>query len=169
MSEQRADWVFGKWFDTAIQFDYFATGMCLAMLGFVATHLPTPLFTGIRGGAALVATLMLVAAIICGVKRAESMVLLIHTTAQRVYLEHMSMTLNEGILANKPVSDTLLGLVISKAQAEHMVDQNRMTIVEIKKDEQEIGDRAALLYRTRSVLAVIALFAILLYQAIPAP
>ena len=36
----RADWLYGKWLDATQGFDMFATGLNLAVVGYMASHLP---------------------------------------------------------------------------------------------------------------------------------
>jgi hypothetical protein len=166
MAEDKAGAVYERWLDAATKFDYFATGVCIAVFGYDATHLPPTPFGNMAGWFAIAAIGLLAGASYCGVRRAETMIMILQLTERRVWTEERTKALRPLVESEGIAREMLSGAFIPKARLAKTIANDAEALKKLHVQERQHMASAAHLYDARTWLFLAGLVATIISQGL---
>ena len=162
MATERSDRVYEWYFDATQKFDYFVTGISLAMVGYLgSTFTASPLGWN-PSTIELASIASLLGSAIAGLKRAESSILMLAGT-QKKLREHESAGAMAGIVSSGQAGlNTETGEFVTPEQAAKRLDRHKAGATIVAGHLDTAAKWAVRWYHARNFLLVLGLALLLL-------
>lgn len=147
--------VYELWIDAAQKFDYFVTGVCLAIVGYLASNFRLGPLALNSDTLQLLAALAILASAWCGLKRIQKTATLLGVSSQRVFSEEVSADLERGAIEGKLATNRVTGAVLTPDAAFAKAAQHQSAAQGLSHEERKliVSARPWYSWRDRLLLA----------------
>lgn len=166
MSNERSDKLYEYWLQASQKFDYFVTGVCLALISYLANTL-RPIPIGLNSNTLLLlATICLLAAALSGLRQIEATVTLLQVMHSRIYKAEVAGNLisaaaEGGMLINRQTGD-----LFTPQDAAREGRAAQAVIPSIEKTQEKWASSAHRWYRWRNRFLLIGLTGVLVSKVV---
>lgn len=168
MTTERSDAVWDAWRDSSDKFDYFVTGLALALVGYLGADLE-PVRLGLNSATVEVASVLsFLGAAITGLLRIETNVSVLGATQRRVYLEEMAGSMTDAALKPGTHLNTATGEVMTAATASLRAQAATQAAGKVGEKLETEADRSEHLYTARTWLLSGGLVLLIVSRILPA-
>lgn len=168
MGQQRSDVAHEGWRTSAEKFDYFITGITGALAAFIGQNLQ-PERLGLNSATIELAALgLLIAAVVCGMRRIETHITLLRLQSRRLYeLERsgaaVDAALKGGVFVNRETGD-----VLSAEQLRRISMMGKDEALRLDAPLAELMERSLALYRWRNRTLLLGFATLVFARIMPA-
>lgn len=168
MEQTRSEQMYYHWISATAQFDYFVSGVSLAITGYLAARLEPVRVALTPAGLEILAVLLMLGCSVASLKRVEAIVTLTGAMHRRLHQEEVAGGLKKAATGGSMVRNEATGDVFSAAQALELAFAAKAGAKATAADTAKWADRAWSWYRWRNRLLYSGLVAYALSQILAA-
>jgi hypothetical protein len=160
VSTDRSDKAYEHWLDAAQKFDYFVTGVCLALVGYLASTLHPSRIGFDSQTLELASVIAILAAAFCGLKRIEATVTALGAAQRRLYREESAGSLAAAASKGDVLLNQSTGEVLTADDALARAQVHRSAVPVVKSAQDQSASASEQWYDWRNRLLIGGLFAL---------
>jgi hypothetical protein len=157
MTQERSDYLYDRWLEGSQKFDYFVSGVTLALIGYLSANTAATALGWNASTLQLASLAVLLLSAVCGVKRLEAVVATLAVMQHRVHVEESFRQHTEAAVAGGPHVNVATGEVLTGPDLSKRTEELSQRAAATSGPQGEWIARTNLWYRCRNWLLIAGL------------
>jgi hypothetical protein len=166
MSTDRSDRAYGYWLEAAQKFDYFVTGVCLALISYLAGTLKATPIGFNSSTLQLLSIISILMAALSGLKQIEATVTCLAAMHRRLYREETAGVLMGAATEGRPILNRKTGDVMTAEDAILRAHSSKEAVQSLTTSQDKWIASANRWYKWRNRLLLIGLSGVIISRTI---